>query len=521
LQPTISDLLEPHEIPPQFRTSGIPLDVETAEPVNTIGLYNRSEALELARYSLDFLAGLANPTSFTYTFPELYKTIWKHLCDKAITPRDFSKFLLGLPRGHAKTTLMKLFVLWCILYSQKMFILIVASRAGLAENILLDICAMLDQPNIVSLFGNWRLNIEIDRQELKNFVFLGRKITLAALGAESEVRGINLGDERPDVILMEDIQSRENANSKDQSEKLETWMLSTLLKAKSPRGCIFIFIGNMYVPSWCIIKKLKTNRFWLSIITGGILADGTALWEELQPLEQLLEEFETDLSLGHPEIFYAEVLNDDSLGFNTRYDLTKLPELPYTEFDLPQGGFIIIDTATDKDTADDTSIIRYDVYDQIPVAVEVIAKILSPSETIRLALEMALRNNIRIIGVETVGYQYSLLHWFGIITEQLHIEGLELVELNPSGKSKNYRIGEMLKGAMKREVYWAPQVKSIIENEITQWNPLKRDNTDNIIDNIAYAQKFMELYGNLCYFNDSLKLEDLSESSVVEDNCCF
>jgi hypothetical protein len=519
--PTLNDLLEDEEqvaLEATVAELGEQFPEETNIPDS---VYDRSEVYNLAKVSLDFLASLAMPTVFSYSFPPLYLSIWSYLLGKANSLRDFSKFLLGLPRGHAKTTLMKLFILWCILFSQKRFILIIASTARLAENILSDIADMLDEDNIRSVFGNWRLGIETDRQELKKFSFMGRSIIIAALGAESSLRGLNLKNERPDVILMEDMQTRENALSREQSTNLETWMLSTLLKAKSPKGCLFIFIGNMYPPEWCIIKRLKNNKYWTSIITGGILADGTALWEELSPLAQMLEEFETDLSLGHPEIFYSEVLNDDTAGLNTRFDISKLPAFPYNEFDVPQGRFIIIDPSGEKDLSDDTSIICYDIYDTKPVAKELIAEILSPSDTIRKALEMALSLGCRVIAVENVAYQASLLHWFAVVCQQLGIEGIEFVPVSPKGRSKNARISEMLKSALKGDIYWAPEVRIRIESEIGQWNPMKRDNIDNIIDNLAYTEQVIAEYSDMCFLPDTILLEDLSGCNIVEDNSCF
>ena len=65
------------------------------------------------------------------------------------------------------------------------------------------------------------------------------------------------------------------------------------MKAKSPEGCMFLFVANMYPTKTSILRKLKSNPTWVKFIAGGILADGTSLWEDLQPIQQLLSEFET------------------------------------------------------------------------------------------------------------------------------------------------------------------------------------------------------------------------------------
>lgn len=493
---------------------------ELADSLPRDAIVSRHEIFALARVSLDTLAALAMPTVFEYRFPDIYNTLFDFLTGKAVKVRDFSKLLLGLPRGHAKTTFMKLFVLWCILYSQKRFILVVASAAALAENIIADICDMMDEQNVIDVFGNWRLGIEVDRQNLKKFSFRGRNIILAALGAGSSIRGLNLKNERPDIILMEDIQDRENAISQVQSEAMETWMLSTLLKAKSPKGCLNIFVGNMYPPEWCIIKKLKANPHWTSIIVGGILADGKALWEELHPLEQLLEEFQSDTDSGHPEIFLSEVMNDDTLSLNTLIDLNHLPAFPYTEFDFPQGGFILIDVAADKPNSDDTAIIRYEVYDRKPVAAQIESAIMNPGATIRTALQLALVNRISLIIVEDVAYQSSLLYWFEVISKELEIRGIQFVPINPKRKSKNARIMQMFKQLKAGELFFTPDCASRIKAEAQAWNPLKKDNVDNILDNLAYAEQAIDMYGMEMQFQESILIDTLSPG-VVEDNCSF
>ena len=80
--------------------------------------YNREQVIAVAREDLDFFSSLALPDVVTFNFPPLFHAIWKLLVAKAILTRDFSKLALGLPRGFAKTTLMKLFMLWCIFFSQ-------------------------------------------------------------------------------------------------------------------------------------------------------------------------------------------------------------------------------------------------------------------------------------------------------------------------------------------------------------------------------------------------------------------
>ena len=221
--------------------------------------YQADQVEGLAKESLDFLAALAMPTVFRYLFPEVFKSIWSWLLSYVTKVRDFSQLAIGLPRGFGKTMLIKIFILYCILFTEKKFILIICGTQGKSNNIIADIMSMLSENNVRRVFGDWRLGAITDRQDLKRFGFRGRNIILMGAGAESDIRGITLENERPDVMIFDDIQTREDADSEVISNKIETWMVGTAMKAKSPMGCTFIFVANMYPTKHFLLRKLKSN----------------------------------------------------------------------------------------------------------------------------------------------------------------------------------------------------------------------------------------------------------------------
>lgn len=485
--------------------------------------FSTSEVQELAKVSLDFLAGMAMPTVFKYFYPPVFISVWVWLTSYAAKVRDFSQLALGLPRGFGKTTLIKLFVLYCILFTNKKFILVISSTATLAENFLSDVVDMLDEPNIKKVFGDWRLGLEKDTQSIKKFGFRGRNIILAGLGAGTSLRGLNLKNERPDIMVFEDIQTRECADSAVQSDTLERWMIGTAMKAKSPTGCLFIFVANMYPTKHSLLRKLKTNSSWTKFIAGGILEDGTSLWEDLQPIAQLESEFRNDLEMGHPEIFYAEVLNDENASSNNLIDLSRLPPLPYQDGDICQGNFVVIDPSGQKTNSDHTAIGYFEVFDSYPVLKTLVNKKLSPMDTIIQALDFALTNNCRLIAIESVAYQASLAYWFRFVCQQRGIFGIECVEIYPGGYSKNSRIMNMLQSYAKGELFVSPAAKPEVHLQITQWNPLKKDNVDDVLDLLCYAPKVLEMFGEFVVCNNPLVQQDgdAIELLPAEYNSCF
>jgi len=498
----------------------IPPPVAEANEIQQLGA-TAEEIHNLAKADLDFLAAIIMPTIFTFCFPSVFKSVWSWLLGYVNQARTFPQLALGLPRGFGKTTLMKIFIVYCILFTNRKFILVISETAKNAENILSDVIDMLEEPNIKSVFGDWRLGVTKDTQSLKKFGFRGRNIALAGIGAETSLRGLNIKNNRPDVMLFEDIQSRECADSPVQSTSLENWMIGTAMKAKSPTGCMFIFVGNMYPTKNSILRKLKTNPTWVKFIAGGILADGTSLWEELQPIKQLIKEFENDLGMGHPEIFYSEVLNDENISANTLIDLSKLPEFKYQDGDIAAGNFILIDPATDKLGSDEVSIGYFEVHDAVPALMELKEGRFSPGDTIREALKFALAHNCRLVAIEANSYQYSLLYWFDFICRQMGIIGLECVPIYSGISSKSARILTMFKSYAAGELFVHPDCRLEVHLQISQFNPLKRDNTDGLLDLLTYSSRIIDEFGEFVIAGNIIEMQEFEALEIPEFNSCF
>ena len=475
---------------------------------------------ESAKNSLDFLAALATPETFKYLFPPVYQSVWQWLLTYIHKKRDFSQLALGLPRGFAKTSLMKLFLLYVILFTPRKFIAVTAENTTKAINIVSDVMDMLSELNIRKTFGDWKVGVETDRQDLKKFGFRGRNITILA-GTIETIRGINLKNSRPDVMIFDDIQSRSMAESQVVSDALEREMYGTAMKAKSPEGCLFIFIGNMYPTKWSILRHLKTNPNWIKFIAGGILADGTSLWEDLQPIEQLRREFQNDLAAGHPEIFYSEVLNDENASSNTAIDISKIPPYPYQNSDIPGGRFIVIDPSNDKNKSDAVSIGYFEVHNGYPVLRELKEGRLSPGDTIRETLTLCFKHGVSIVAIESNAFQYSLLYWFNFICSQMNVTGIEPVEVYSGSNNKASRILAMFMQLLRGETWIHPDCVPHVYLQISQFNPLRRDNTDGLLDLLTYAPKVLELYGHQIASTNVINEQDYGSSKVLENNSPF
>lgn len=474
---------------------------------------------EHARTDLDVLAALTMPDVFEFTYPPVFVSIWQWITTLAHKQRDFSKLAIGLPRGFGKSTLLRLFIVYCVIFTKKQFILVLSATEGMATNIIQDAMDMLSEPNIVRLFGDWKAQCETDNNRVKKFYFRGRPIIIAGLGSGGKVRGLNLKNARPDVMVFDDVQSREDADSELVSENLKRWMQGTAMKAKSPKGCLTMFIANMYPTPHSILKKLKRERTWIKWIAGGLLWNSKtkqveSLWEALQPKEQLLKEFEDDLEAGNPEIFYAEVLNDENASVNNKMDISKLKDYPYDEYEIHQGNFIIIDPATGKTNGDDVTIAYAEVHQGVPCAMALEYGKFSPAKNIWLALEMAMAKRCGTIFVEANAYQATLAYWFKYIMEQAGIEGIEVIPIYSGQQSKNSRIITMFKSLMAGELILHPNFRPHAIIQITSFAPLRTDNTDGILDCLTYMPRILNEYGDVLTNNTIIDMQEFNAIKI-------
>jgi len=461
---------------------------------------SRESSIDAARSDANFFAALCLPSIFRFLFPPIFLGLWQWLTANLYLESGFQRLAIGLPRGFGKTIFLKLIVVYTILFTDRKFILVVCNTEQLAENFIADVIDVLDSANIRALFGNWRMAVEKETLHLKKFHFRGRPVILAAIGAGSSPRGLNIKYVRPDFIIMDDMQSKEQAESAIESARTFSWMVGTLLKTNDPVRCLYVFVGNMYPYPGSILKKLKHASTWLSFITAAILEDGESIWPELKPVPVLLAELKNDTELGHPEQFYAEVMNDENAGSKHGLDLTQIRPAPdYLLDEQAPAGCVIIDPSVGKKKSDDVIVAAVLFHDKPMVrefAIKDGHRKFDPKETIKQAFILCFKYSIRTIFVESVAYQATLGFWINYFAKELGIDGLNIIELYPKAGSKNSRIYGVLKTMAKEnpdnaEILVHKDVRNEFVDQGIAWNPLKTDNKDDMLDIPTYIPQIL------------------------------
>jgi hypothetical protein len=497
------------------------MSTETNIPINIA--VSITDAYERGRRDINFFASLCMPNIFRFSLPPFYIAAWQLIVGEGDPKRIESlfRFALGLPRGHAKTTFIKILIAWMIVYDYASFILIVCSNSSLAENLLADIDDILSSDNVVSIYGEWAPSKAIDSKDTKKAAYHTRSVTLVARGWTAGIRGINLKNERPDFIFCDDVQTKDNDSSPTERQHLLEELTGTIFKSVSHRGRrTIVYVGNLYSEE-CILQKFRQNPYWTSMITGAILSDGQPLWPELVSLAELKESYEHDEALGLSHIWFAEVMNDPQ---SVQHSLLPMP-VPDSDVDeivLDDGAFLTIDPAGFRSTSDDNVIVLHKKYNNKGYVCGINAGIKNPAELIKEAITIAIQNGVSLIGVEAVAYQQTLGYWISHFLKELGITHIHVVELMPHGRSKESRM-RLFVEELYRKTYFLhdPSARRAFNWQGSLYKIGKKNNKDDILDAVSYGLDIRNEYWHLIYSLASNASQIDHTICSVEHNSCF
>lgn len=458
-----------------------------------------ADLVRLAQFDLDWFAAICLPQMKLYKFPPFYHAAWKLMINALLQGKikQDNRYGLGIPRGFIKTTLFKLLVAWAVAYSRFQFIVVFQATDAQAQNFLADVGDILDGPNFISLYGNWREQLSKDTLDTKVTHYQGRNLILRALGKGTAARGINMKHSRPDLMVFDDVQSKEESESLVEWATLKNWLDSTIEYLQDPSGCVRLAAGNMYPHENCFMRRLENSSRWKTFIVGAINDQGESLWEELHPIERLLDQYRAAQENGSEDQFRAELLNDRDVTSLSTLQLHKTKSEDELLQDLaPIAGFIIIDPSGSKDTSDNTEIGAFYVYeDDVILCHKFVSGRFTPEQTISKSLDLATEYGLTVIGVEDVAYQSTLSFWFNKTLTDLGAQDyFKVLMISPEGQAKNARILTALRQWERGQLVACGQAYQQLLTQARSFKPSTKKNIDDKLDVFAYAPRFWAKY---------------------------
>lgn len=445
-----------------------------------------TSAKERAKVDFNFFAGLCLTTQFLFPFPKYYVSLFFWLTN-AVSSSQFKRILrlaLALPRGFAKTTFLKIIIVWLIVHDKFSFFVICCASEDKAQNFISDVYDILCSPNMVALYGDFGKKVLDNNKTTKQSFYHGRKVILYAIGVGSNIRGINIGNERPDFLLCDDAQTAENAANDTLAEDLVNWFLGTFFKTVTPFRSVICFVGNM-TDVKCMLYQLKEHPDWLKLITGCILENGESLWPELHPIESLIDSFFHDEKMNRADVWMAEMMNDPISKSDALLN-GPLPIQRFTHEIEPEAAFVTLDPAGFKDGADDNVLTGHQILNGKFFIAEMDGGKWDPGTCVKNGIKMLMRINGNILGVESVAYQSTFAYWFNEYCKQEHINGIEAIPLPIPHVAKEKRIRSFVKEMYAGEYSFLRDIdRQKFTWQASQYRSGKKKNKDDWLDSPA------------------------------------
>ncbi|KAK3606844.1 hypothetical protein CHS0354_018438 [Potamilus streckersoni] len=172
-----------------------------------------------------------------------------------------SQIILTAPRGEAKSTLItQLGTLWAVLHGLRRMVVIMMDSEAQSAAMLASVRSELennpglaiDFPEAAGIGPVWQRTQIITRN--------GCKIKASSVG--KRIRGMKHGAFRPDLVILDDIENDTNVLSKEQRDRLEAWVDSTVLNLGPPDGSMtLLWVGTVLHPDAVIRRQsAKPNR---------------------------------------------------------------------------------------------------------------------------------------------------------------------------------------------------------------------------------------------------------------------
>jgi len=190
------------------------------------------------------------------------------------------RLAVAAPRGNAKSTYWtELFPLWSVIFRKRRYPVILSDAIEVAAMMLEGIKTELevnprlgsDFPHAVGAGPVWQVGVVVTAN--------GAKIQCG--GAKKRIRGARHGAQRPDLVILDDLENDENVRSPDQRDKLETWIDKAVEPLGPPDGSMdIVYVGTVLHLDSVLARKLK-DPTWRAATFQAVIQwpDRMDLWE--------------------------------------------------------------------------------------------------------------------------------------------------------------------------------------------------------------------------------------------------
>lgn len=441
------------------------------------------EAVKLGAVDGVFYSHYFFPRTFRQTSPVFHRDIWAKLEDPAQRNVALSVF-----RDGAKTTLLRAFMSKMIAYGFAHTIMNIGKSEAAARRTNRWLMKQVEfNPFWASTFGLTR-GKKWTEEEFEILHGVDQyPISVLAFGMTGSIRGVNLDDYRPDLIVVDDPCNTENTATREQLDKTLALLFADIQKTLAPRSeaphakmCLLqtpLAIGDA-------IDHCLNSPDWASAQYGVLDDKGESRWPARYPTDEVKREKESHFQAG-PAMLGIWMREKECKVISTELSAFRVENLKYYDT-YPVGGTCVmaIDPASsDSKEADNMAMTALYFYQSDVYVLDY--KLFKGYDFDYLMAEFFSFIRLyrpRLITVESVAYQRTLMWHMKREMENRRT----FVSITPfdDRRSKADRIIQALSGLSAMGHLLCRKTHTEFIRDFAMWGPKVRMK-DDLLDSVA------------------------------------
>ena len=224
--------------------------------------------------------------------------------------------LIMMPRGFSKTTIINGINIWSIVYQECNFPAYISKTGKHAVKQLSSVTKQFTNNALVkAVFGELKPPQRNDNglrwSESEGFIQTTTGISMMAVGSGGAIRGSLDDGQRPDRLVIDDIEDTENTKTDERRESTRNWFFGDLLPVLpelDPSATATMLCNLVHLDS--IGVHLIADPQWTVIKFGPIDKEGEPLWPELLDEEKLETKKQSYAIQAQLSTYYLEYFNE-------------------------------------------------------------------------------------------------------------------------------------------------------------------------------------------------------------------
>lgn len=463
------------------------MNPDEIKPIVDRAVKNKAFRKNLVRKSLFWFLHIYFPDYLEHPVADFQKEMLK------LFENNKTNLAIAAFRGSGKSTLISTAaVIWAMLGKKdKKFIVIISNTTRQAEFMMFNIKSVLETNELLKAdlgpfqetAGEWKIS---------SLVFKDYDAKVFATSTNESIRGIRYKRRRPDLIILDDVETLDSVKTEENRDKLCTWFERDIVPLGDEKTEI-VMVGTIMTEG--SLMEVTKNKIELGQLSGTfrkfpiIDNDGNILWKSRWSTIEDLETYKLDRGITDRSWETEYMLNDwvseDQIikpEMINYYD-----EIPFGQYPGLQG-FISVDLAISKSIkADKTAILagyllHINGKEHLYLLPDYINKKLNSHETIEEIKRMALNLDSGIgthIIIEDVGYQRS-------VAETLEEEGFyNTVRFEVRSMDKAARLQMTTHKLSNKQIHFPENTDNVLVNQLLRFGYEKHDDLADSFSMIA------------------------------------